>query len=342
MVEPYIPDKETQWNMKKDSGCEQVEQGNRETALQNAWTGRSTIPSQLNRLCYIPRPQINQQLCKQNNAFCDKTQSKILRRSNRINPQINMITFRNQNSELLRRHTSNPLRQTNTQNTNNRNNENIRTIMKDNISREMRNRTAIDNIIHGIDKEPEENEYKNVRRKIVENDTSFEGLVQRNIQEQKPQIKRSVSVSNGIGQSVNTSIEDKIMGRDNDSKQNSNQRTEMVDKENRRQSTRIIDQQTITCMLTTDASPRSWGATLIYDNQVELVQHESGSEKEAEMTNNAKEIKAIYYGLIRFEQVFKKMQNQAVLIRSDNTTAVYDIGQWKAKESLIERIKQVF
>ncbi|KAA6380201.1 MAG: hypothetical protein EZS28_024275, partial [Streblomastix strix] len=38
MVEPYIPYKETQWNMEKDSGCEQVVQGNREIILQNAWT----------------------------------------------------------------------------------------------------------------------------------------------------------------------------------------------------------------------------------------------------------------------------------------------------------------
>ncbi|KAA6362202.1 MAG: hypothetical protein EZS28_042272 [Streblomastix strix] len=60
------------------------------------------------------------------------------------------------------------------------------------------------------------------------------------------------------------------------------------------------------------------------------------------MTSNAKEIKAIYYGLLRFEQVIKKMQDQAILIRSDNTTVVYDIEKWKAKESLIERIKQVF
>ncbi|KAA6372823.1 MAG: putative Transposon Ty3-I Gag-Pol polyprotein [Streblomastix strix] len=100
--------------------------------------------------------------------------------------------------------------------------------------------------------------------------------------------------------------------------------------------------KTITCMLTTDASPQGWGATLIYENQIELIQHDCWSEKEAEMTSNAKEIKAIYYGLLRFEQVFKKMQDQAVLIRSDNTTAVYDIGKWKAKESLTERIKQVF
>ncbi|KAA6365386.1 MAG: hypothetical protein EZS28_039086, partial [Streblomastix strix] len=58
------------------------------------------------------------------------------------------------------------------------------------------------------------------------------------------------------------------------------------------------------------------------------------------MVSISKEIKAIYYGLLRFEQVFKKMQDQAVLIRSDNTTAVYDIGKWKAKESLKERIEQ--
>ncbi|KAA6367064.1 MAG: putative reverse transcriptase [Streblomastix strix] len=100
--------------------------------------------------------------------------------------------------------------------------------------------------------------------------------------------------------------------------------------------------KTITCMLTTDTSPQGWGATLIYENQIELIQHDCWSEKEAEMTSNAKEIKAIYYGLLRFEQVFEKMQDQAILVRSDNTTAVYDIGKWKAKESLIERIKQVF
>jgi hypothetical protein len=80
----------------------------------------------------------------------------------------------------------------------------------------------------------------------------------------------------------------------------------------------------------------------MHENQIELIQHDCWSEKESEMTSNAKEIKAIYYVLLRFEQVFKKMQDQAVLIRSDNTTVVYDIGKWKAKESLTERIKQVF
>ncbi|KAA6380199.1 MAG: hypothetical protein EZS28_024273 [Streblomastix strix] len=36
MVELYIPDKETQWNLKKDSGCEEVVQRNRRITLHNA------------------------------------------------------------------------------------------------------------------------------------------------------------------------------------------------------------------------------------------------------------------------------------------------------------------
>ncbi|KAA6330399.1 MAG: hypothetical protein EZS28_053507, partial [Streblomastix strix] len=100
--------------------------------------------------------------------------------------------------------------------------------------------------------------------------------------------------------------------------------------------------RTIICMLKTDAFSQSWGATRIYKNQIELTQHDCWSEKEAEIKSKAKEIKAIYYGLLRFEQIFKKMQDQPILTRSENTTIVYDIGKWKAKEFLIERIKQVF
>ncbi|KAA6403823.1 MAG: hypothetical protein EZS28_000641 [Streblomastix strix] len=47
--------------------------------------------------------------------------------------------------------------------------------------------------------------------------------------------------------------------------------------------------KTKTSMLTTDASPQGWGATLIYDNQMELIQHDCRSEKEAEMTANLQE-----------------------------------------------------
>ncbi|KAA6378173.1 MAG: hypothetical protein EZS28_026300 [Streblomastix strix] len=120
----------------------------------------------------------------------------------------------------------------------------------DNIIREMRNRSEINNNIPGMDMEPDGNEYKNVGGKKVENYTNIEGLMQYNIQEQKRENKitssvtrqtelsqtpnkRSVSVSNGIRQSEDTSVEGRVKGWDNDSKQNSNQRVEVVDKENR-------------------------------------------------------------------------------------------------------------
>ncbi|KAA6366055.1 MAG: hypothetical protein EZS28_038421 [Streblomastix strix] len=63
----------------------------------------------------------------------------------------------------------------------------------DNIIREVQNRTEIDNNISGMDIELEGNEYKNVGGKKVENDTKIEGLVQRNIQEQKRKDKTTYS-----------------------------------------------------------------------------------------------------------------------------------------------------
>ncbi|KAA6378403.1 MAG: hypothetical protein EZS28_026069 [Streblomastix strix] len=95
-------------------------------------------------------------------------------------------------------------------------------------------------------------------------------------------------------------------------------------------------------MLTIDAFSQGWRTTVKYENQVELIQHNFCRVKEIELTSNNKEIKAIYYGILRFESVLKKMQDQAVLIRSDNIIIVQNIRKWKAKESLIERIKHVF
>ncbi|KAA6375487.1 MAG: hypothetical protein EZS28_028988, partial [Streblomastix strix] len=109
---------------------------------------------------------------------------KLLHRSNRSNPQIDKNIFRNQNPELLRRHTYNSLRQINAQNISNGNNENIRTVRIDNISREERNRAEIDNNIPGMDMESERNEYKNVRGMKVKDAIGNERLVQCNIQKQ--------------------------------------------------------------------------------------------------------------------------------------------------------------
>ncbi|KAA6388079.1 MAG: hypothetical protein EZS28_016395 [Streblomastix strix] len=218
MVYSQVLNKETQWNMKKDSKCEQIEQGNRKTTLRNVGTRRCPISSQLNGLCHIIRPQISisshhsiselntipsikfqqQQLCIQSNAFWDQTQFNLLRRSSRINPQTSKNTFRNQNSKLLRRHTSNPVRQLNTQNINNGNNKNAGTIRMDIINREMRYKSEIDNISPRMDMEPEGNGYMNYREKKVENEVDIEGLVQRSMQEQKHKEKTTTSADRQI------------------------------------------------------------------------------------------------------------------------------------------------
>ncbi|KAA6399087.1 MAG: hypothetical protein EZS28_005383 [Streblomastix strix] len=98
--------------------------------------------------------------------------------------------------------------------------------------------------------------------------------------------------------------------------------------------------RTITSLSATYAALQVQGATLIYENKIELIQFDCWSEKEVEITCIVKEIKAIYYSILNFEQVFKKMQAQAIIICTDNIIAVNDIGKWKAKESLIERIEQ--
>ncbi|KAA6369853.1 MAG: hypothetical protein EZS28_034621 [Streblomastix strix] len=97
----------------------------------------------------------------------------------------------------------------------------------------------------------------------------------------------------------------------------------------------------VKCLLTKDASLQGWEATLMYNNEVDLIQHDYWREKEVEFTSIAKEIKVIYYGIIYYVQFLKKMQDQAILLCSDQTTTVYDIWKWKANESLIERMKKV-
>ncbi|KAA6371477.1 MAG: hypothetical protein EZS28_032994 [Streblomastix strix] len=94
----------------------------------------------------------------------------------------------------------------------------------------------------------------------VENDTSIEELVQQNIQKQiredkltcsidrqteNPQTldKRSVYISTQIKQSIKICIKNEIVGRDDVGEQKSNPRTEMVNKENNGQPTRVTDQQ---------------------------------------------------------------------------------------------------
>ncbi|KAA6389406.1 MAG: hypothetical protein EZS28_015066 [Streblomastix strix] len=110
-----------------------------------------------------------------------------------------------------------------------KNNENIGAIRMDNISRQMRKGTEIDNNIPGMDMKPEGNEYKNERQR----EDKITNSVDRHIKLRQTRDKKSVFVSIRIRQIEDINAKNNIMGLDNDSKQVNDQGTEFVEKENR-------------------------------------------------------------------------------------------------------------
>ncbi|KAA6369733.1 MAG: hypothetical protein EZS28_034740 [Streblomastix strix] len=343
MVEPFIPDKETQWNMEKDSGCEQVKQRNREITLQDAWTRRSTIASQLNRLCNISRPQISISPhhtmpfgTKHSPIFFAEAIEPVIRQI-RIHSEIKILNYCDdillihQNKQILKTQTMKIMRTL----------EKFGwTISTEKCETEPKQIITFLGWIWNL-KEMNIRMSQERKLKMIQALKDWCNIIQKSksvkirqlaaligrLNFLRPQIKKASLYLMDLDK-ANTqilkakSLDDTMIV------------SKSIIKELKRCIRRIGDNQpeplitrTITCILTTDASPLGQKITLMYDNQVKLIQHDCWNEKEAEMTSNAKEIKAIYYGLLRFEHVFKKMQDQAVLIRSNNTTAVYDIGK---------------
>ncbi|KAA6365926.1 MAG: hypothetical protein EZS28_038545 [Streblomastix strix] len=116
----------------------------------------------------------------------------------------------------------------------------------------------------------------------------------------------------------------------------------MVDKENRGQSTRVIDFQNNNMHINNGC----FTAGLGYNSNIrELDRTYTTRLLEREGDRNDTQCQGNQRYLLRatpFRASLHKSQDQAVLIRSDNTIAVYDVEKQKAKESLIERINHVF
>ncbi|KAA6370184.1 MAG: hypothetical protein EZS28_034288, partial [Streblomastix strix] len=75
----------------------------------------------------------------------------------------------------------------------------------------------------------------------------------------------------------------------------------------------------------TDTSPQGWGATLELDSGEVLVAHGALLSHQIHLTSNRKELQAIHLGIIAFAKVCKELQVTNLLIRSDNSTAVFDL-----------------
>ncbi|KAA6367210.1 MAG: hypothetical protein EZS28_037265 [Streblomastix strix] len=71
------------------------------------------------------------------------------------------------------------------------------------------------------------------------------------------------------------------------------------------------------------------------------IAHETWNKIYAKLTSKNREIKAITQSLYNFTKILKNSRIQSLAIRSDNSTAVFDIRKWRASILLIKEIKQV-
>ncbi|KAA6392913.1 MAG: hypothetical protein EZS28_011561 [Streblomastix strix] len=209
MVEPYIPDKETQWNIEKSSGCEQVEQRNRETTLQiHGLVEFQYLANQIDYAASLDLKSAFHHFTVSSNSilylefnfnrnnytfkampigtknspiFFGEAIESIFRQI-RIHSEIKILNYCD---DILLIHQDKQTLKTQTK-------EIMKTLEQfqwTNINREIRNRTEIFNNVHRMDMKPEGNDYKNIREKNAENDAGIERLVQRNIQEQRREDK---------------------------------------------------------------------------------------------------------------------------------------------------------
>ncbi|KAA6360885.1 MAG: putative Gag-Pol polyprotein, partial [Streblomastix strix] len=93
--------------------------------------------------------------------------------------------------------------------------------------------------------------------------------------------------------------------------------------------------------MTTDAVPSGWSSTQEKKLEMIAMAHGTWNKRQAKLSSKNNEIKAMIQGLRSFAKTLKNLQDQSLAIRSDNSTAVFDIKKWRASISLIKEIKQV-
>ncbi|KAA6360278.1 MAG: hypothetical protein EZS28_044197, partial [Streblomastix strix] len=93
--------------------------------------------------------------------------------------------------------------------------------------------------------------------------------------------------------------------------------------------------------MTIDAAPSGWGSTLEKELEMIAMAHGTWNKRQVKLSSNIREIKAITQGLRSFSKTLKNLRIQSLAIKSDNSTAVFDIRKWRASISLIKEIKQV-
>ncbi|KAA6359617.1 MAG: hypothetical protein EZS28_044855, partial [Streblomastix strix] len=109
--------------------------------------------------------------------------------------------------------------------------------------------------------------------------------------------------------------------------------------ENKKQ--QIQDQVPLVTVVT-DALPQGWGATLELDSGEVLVAHGAWLSYQIHWTSNRKELQAIHLEIIAFVRICKELQITNLLIRSDNSIAVFDLRRMRLTNTLAPAVKEIY
>jgi ribonuclease HI len=94
--------------------------------------------------------------------------------------------------------------------------------------------------------------------------------------------------------------------------------------------------------LFTDASPQGWGGWLAANNNEETEWMVQGSWKPIDhRTSNFHEMMAVFLSLRHFYHERQLQQTQTIMIRSDNSSVVYDLQRMRAGRSLLLPLKLI-
>ncbi|KAA6380153.1 MAG: hypothetical protein EZS28_024321 [Streblomastix strix] len=91
--------------------------------------------------------------------------------------------------------------------------------------------------------------------------------------------------------------------------------------------------------MATDAAPGGQGQILEKELEMIAIAHTTWKLRQAKLTSDNMEIKAITQGLRSFSKVSKNSRIQSLQIRSDINTAVFDIIKWSTISTLIKEIQ---
>ncbi|KAH7815825.1 uncharacterized protein MONOS_12957 [Monocercomonoides exilis] len=93
--------------------------------------------------------------------------------------------------------------------------------------------------------------------------------------------------------------------------------------------------------ITTDASPWACGGSVKISGQLKKIFHVPLNRVAQNQTSNFRELLAVKIALARFSQDIAKLSERKVLIRSDNTSVVYNINRWGAGKNLRPLLKEI-